>query len=59
MSHAAPILVDSLRKMEYRGYDSVGIATVTGGNILVRKGVGKVVEVEEKRFKRERFLVGY
>ena len=47
MSHAAPILVDSLRKMEYRGYDSVGIATVTGGNILVRKGVGKVVEVNK------------
>jgi glutamine---fructose-6-phosphate transaminase (isomerizing) len=47
MSHAAPILVDSLRKMEYRGYDSVGIATITGGNILVRKGVGKVVEVNK------------
>jgi glutamine---fructose-6-phosphate transaminase (isomerizing) len=47
MSHAAPILVDSLRKMEYRGYDSVGIATVTGGNILVRKGVGKVIEVNK------------
>jgi glutamine---fructose-6-phosphate transaminase (isomerizing) len=47
MSHAAPILVDSLSKMEYRGYDSVGIATVSGGNILVRKGVGKVVEVNK------------
>jgi glucosamine--fructose-6-phosphate aminotransferase (isomerizing) len=33
--------------MEYRGYDSVGIATVSGGNILVRKGVGKVVEVNK------------
>jgi glucosamine--fructose-6-phosphate aminotransferase (isomerizing) len=46
-SHAAPILVDSLSKMEYRGYDSVGIATITGGKILVRKGVGKVVEVNK------------
>jgi glutamine---fructose-6-phosphate transaminase (isomerizing) len=47
MSHAAPILVDSLRKMEYRGYDSVGIATITDDKILVRKGVGKVVEVNK------------
>jgi glucosamine--fructose-6-phosphate aminotransferase (isomerizing) len=47
ISHAAPILIDSLRKMEYRGYDSVGIATITGGNILVRKGVGKVVDVNK------------
>ena len=46
-SHAAPILIDSLSKMEYRGYDSVGIATITDGKILVRKGVGKVVEVDE------------
>ena len=47
ISHAAPILIDSLRKMEYRGYDSVGIATITGDKILVRKGVGKVVEVNK------------
>src|SRR6187200_176722 len=33
--------------MEYRGYDSVGIATITGDKILVRKGVGKVVEVNK------------
>ena len=46
-SHAAPILIDSLSKMEYRGYDSVGIATITGDKILVRKGVGKVVEVNK------------
>ena len=46
-SHAAPILIDSLSKMEYRGYDSVGIATITGGKILVRKGVGKVVDVNK------------
>jgi glutamine---fructose-6-phosphate transaminase (isomerizing) len=47
MSHAAPILIDSLRKMEYRGYDSVGIATITDDKIFVRKGVGKVVEVNK------------
>ena len=31
--------------MEYRGYDSVGIATESGKKIVVKKGVGKVVEV--------------
>jgi glucosamine--fructose-6-phosphate aminotransferase (isomerizing) len=44
-SLAAPLLIDSLKRMEYRGYDSVGIATITDGKILVRKGVGKVAEV--------------
>jgi glucosamine--fructose-6-phosphate aminotransferase (isomerizing) len=42
---AAPILVKGLRRMEYRGYDSVGIATKSNNQILVKKGVGKVVEV--------------
>ena len=44
---AAPIIVDSLKKMEYRGYDSVGVATIDSGNILVRKGIGKVLEVNK------------
>jgi glucosamine--fructose-6-phosphate aminotransferase (isomerizing) len=42
---AAPILVKALKRMEYRGYDSVGVATKTGQEILVKKGVGKVAEV--------------
>src|SRR5215210_3903618 len=46
-SYAAPLLVESLKKMEYRGYDSVGIATIENGNILVRKGVGKVAQVSK------------
>jgi glucosamine--fructose-6-phosphate aminotransferase (isomerizing) len=44
---AAPIIVDSLKRMEYRGYDSVGIATFDNGNILFRKGNGKVSEVNK------------
>lgn len=44
-SRAAPVLVEALKKMEYRGYDSVGIATSKAGRILTRKGVGKVAEV--------------
>ena len=42
---AAPILVKGLEKMEYRGYDSVGVATKSENEIIVKKGVGKVIEV--------------
>lgn len=42
---AAPVLVKGLKRMEYRGYDSVGVATFSENQISVRKGVGKVSEV--------------
>src|SRR5919198_1801137 len=41
----APALVESLKRMEYRGYDSVGIATLSTDKISVRKGIGKVNQV--------------
>jgi len=41
----APALVESLRRMEYRGYDSVGVATLSTNKISVRKGIGKVNQV--------------
>ncbi len=44
---AAPIMVKGLKRMEYRGYDSVGIATNSDHKIEVRKGVGKVSEVND------------
>jgi glucosamine--fructose-6-phosphate aminotransferase (isomerizing) len=44
---AAPVLVQSLKRMEYRGYDSVGMATINNNKILIRKGIGKVAEVAE------------
>lgn len=44
----APLLVESLKRMEYRGYDSVGIATINNGKILVKKGVGKVLDVNKR-----------
>lgn len=46
---AAPILVRGLRRMEYRGYDSVGVATRDGSEITLRKGVGRVDEVNSAR----------
>ena len=45
--HASTVLIEGLKKMEYRGYDSVGIATIKSGKLLMRKGVGKVAEVNK------------
>src|ERR1700733_9958888 len=41
----APLLVKALRRMEYRGYDSAGVAMLSDGSIVLRKGVGKVEQV--------------
>jgi len=46
--NAASILVDGLKLMEYRGYDSVGVATIKDEKILISKGVGKVAEVNQR-----------
>lgn len=46
-SNAAPIIVEGLKKMEYRGYDSVGVATLYHNIIQCRKGVGRVADVSE------------
>ena len=43
---AAPVLIDSLRKLEYRGYDSAGIAVLDGGEISVRRSEGKLARLE-------------
>jgi len=39
------ILVDGLRRLEYRGYDSAGVAIQTGDDIVVRKARGKIVRL--------------
>jgi glucosamine--fructose-6-phosphate aminotransferase (isomerizing) len=39
---AQPILVDALRRLEYRGYDSAGLATLTGTRMYVRKSAGRI-----------------
>jgi len=44
--NVAPVLVESLKRMEYRGYDSVGISTISNGRMFMRKGVGRVVDVD-------------
>ena len=39
---AAPLILESLRKLEYRGYDSAGIAVLNGGHVTVRRCEGKL-----------------
>ena len=43
----APILVEALKRLEYRGYDSAGIATVTNGALDRRRAVGKLVNLSD------------
>ena len=39
---AAPLLLEGLRRLEYRGYDSAGISVLNGGGIETRKVAGKI-----------------
>ena len=42
-----PVLIDGLRRLEYRGYDSAGVALVRDGCIEVRRSAGKLARLEE------------
>jgi glucosamine--fructose-6-phosphate aminotransferase (isomerizing) len=43
---AAPLILDSLRKLEYRGYDSAGIAVLNDGEVTIRRCEGKLNNLE-------------
>jgi glucosamine--fructose-6-phosphate aminotransferase (isomerizing) len=43
---AMDVLLDGLRRLEYRGYDSAGIAVLANGQIAVRRALGKLVNLE-------------
>ncbi|MGQ0610270.1 MAG: glutamine--fructose-6-phosphate transaminase (isomerizing) [Paracoccaceae bacterium] len=43
----APLLVEALKRLEYRGYDSAGIATVNNGHLDRRRAVGKLVNLSD------------
>lgn len=45
---ASDILVEGLSKLEYRGYDSAGIAVIESGNILVEKCKGRIANLQDK-----------
>ncbi len=44
---AAPLLVEALKRLEYRGYDSAGIATINGQKLDRRRAVGKLVNLSD------------
>jgi glucosamine--fructose-6-phosphate aminotransferase (isomerizing) len=44
----APLLVDALKRLEYRGYDSSGVATLEAGRLTRRRAEGKLRNLEEK-----------
>ena len=44
---AAPILLDGLEKLEYRGYDSAGIAVFDGEEIHIKKSAGRLKVLSE------------
>lgn len=46
--NVSPILIEGLSRLEYRGYDSAGIATLVGGKIERRRAKGKLVNLSEK-----------
>jgi glucosamine--fructose-6-phosphate aminotransferase (isomerizing) len=41
-----PVLIDGLRRLEYRGYDSAGIAVVINGDVALRRSAGKLSQLE-------------
>src|SRR5205809_2648602 len=42
-----PVLIDGLRRLEYRGYDSAGVAVVRDGNVQLRRSAGKLSKLED------------
>jgi glucosamine--fructose-6-phosphate aminotransferase (isomerizing) len=44
----APLIVDALKRLEYRGYDSAGVATIESGRLARRRAEGKLVNLERR-----------
>ncbi len=47
LHEVAPLLVEALKRLEYRGYDSAGIATINNGRLDRRRAVGKLVNLSD------------
>ncbi|NIP83681.1 MAG: glutamine--fructose-6-phosphate transaminase (isomerizing), partial [Gemmatimonadetes bacterium] len=43
-----PLLIEGLRRLEYRGYDSAGLTVASDGSLATRKAVGKINELEDR-----------
>ena len=46
--NAVPLLIEGLKRLEYRGYDSAGIAAIADGKISIRKTVGRLANLENR-----------
>jgi glucosamine--fructose-6-phosphate aminotransferase (isomerizing) len=44
---ATPLLIDGLKRLEYRGYDSAGVAVMNGKGVETRKAAGKIAKLEQ------------
>jgi glucosamine--fructose-6-phosphate aminotransferase (isomerizing) len=44
----APLIVDALKRLEYRGYDSAGVATIEHGRLTRRRAEGKLINLEKR-----------
>src|SRR3990170_529319 len=47
---AVPILIDGLKRMEYRGYDSAGLALLGDGDFIIRRAQGKIKDLEKRLY---------
>jgi glucosamine--fructose-6-phosphate aminotransferase (isomerizing) len=47
-SPVAPLIVDALKRLEYRGYDSAGVATIERGELARRRAEGKLINLERR-----------
>jgi len=59
---AQPILIEGLKRLEYRGYDSAGLATLDGGKIKIKKTSGRIGALEQildKPVKSENLGIGH
>ncbi|MFA5309041.1 MAG: glutamine--fructose-6-phosphate transaminase (isomerizing) [Dehalococcoidales bacterium] len=45
---ASPIVLQGLIKLEYRGYDSAGVASIYNGHLLVQKDIGRIVDIDRR-----------
>ena len=57
--NACDILVNGLRRLEYRGYDSAGVALQTGGRLTVVKQTGKIASLRRFKDDVKEVLTGY
>ncbi|MCW5776988.1 MAG: hypothetical protein KIS87_11160, partial [Phycisphaeraceae bacterium] len=45
---AVPLLVEGLKRLEYRGYDSAGVAIIDNGKLCTLRAVGRVADLEQR-----------